>query len=82
MKYVYCKNCFFFRKFIMIIDIKKDNGVPLFNKSKNGNSNIMGNSITREMIYNCDKYCMRIEKIGYCKNPLKDYYKNKERKIK
>ena len=82
MKYDYCKNCFYFRRFIMLLDLKKDNGVPLYNKSKNGNTNINGNSHTREMIFNCDKYCMRIENIKYCMNPSKDYYKNKERKIK
>jgi len=66
MKYEYCKNCWYFRKFIMIIDITKDTEIPLIHKCNSYNSNKLGTSIKRRMVYNCDKHCTEIYKIKIC----------------
>lgn len=63
MKYEYCKICWYFRKFIIILDIKNDSEVPLFNRK---NSKCNGNNIPRKMVYNCDFNCSEISKIKYC----------------
>jgi len=72
MKYEYCKICWYFREFIIILDIKKDSEVPLFNRE---NSRCNGNNIPRKMIYNCDFHCSKISKIKYC---FKRKVKNKK----
>ena len=50
----------------MIIDITKDTEIPLIHKCNSYNSNKLGTSIKRRMVYNCDKHCTEIYKIKIC----------------
>jgi len=68
MKIEYCKNCFYFRKFIMFIDKCRNTGVPLYNRS---NTRCKGGyAFKRKMVYVCDSQCNEIEKIAYCLKPI------------